>query len=101
MPGIHHHLHAGIVDEVLGIDDVGKFLRHLARTAQKKPVRQFHNVGFVNGVNLFAAVLAGVLEGKFGDARGAFFGDDLMASTTPERPRAPDPRTRPRYFRAR
>src|ERR1035437_1490477 len=31
----------------------------------------------MNGVNLFAAVLARILESEFGDARGALLGDDL------------------------
>ena len=33
--GIHHQLHAGVVDNVLAVKDFRKSLRHLARTAQK------------------------------------------------------------------
>ena len=54
---------------VLAVEDVGKALGDLAGAAEKQAVGELHDVGFVDGVNLFAAVLAGVLEGEFGDAR--------------------------------
>ena len=77
--GIHHQLHAGVVDDVLAVEDLGKPLGHLARAAQKQPVGELHDVGLVDGVNLLAAVLARVLEGELGDARRALFGDHLDA----------------------
>ena len=66
-----------LVDDVLGVEDLRELFRDFARAAQEEAVGELHDVGLVDGVDFFAAMLAGVLEGKLGDARGAFFGDDL------------------------
>ena len=77
--GIHDQLHAGVVDDVLAVKNLGESLGNLARAAQKQAVGELHDVGLVDGVNLLAAVLARVVKGEFGDAGGTFFGDDLDA----------------------
>src|SRR5665213_144975 len=79
LEGIHDQLHASVVDEVLAVENIREPLGHLAGTAQKKPVGELHDIGFVDGVNLFATVLARVFEGELGDARGAFLADNLDA----------------------
>ena len=52
--GIHHQLHAGVVHDVLAVGDLGIFLRDVARAADEQAVRQLHDVGFVDGVDLLA-----------------------------------------------
>ena len=54
-----------------------------AAAAQEQPIRQFHDVGFVDGMNLFALVLAGVLEGKTRNAGRSLLGNDLDAFNHP------------------
>src|SRR5258708_24971785 len=76
---IHHQLHTSVVDDVFAVSDLGKSLGHGAAAAQKQAIGELHDIGFMNGVNLLALVLAGVLEGKFGDAGGSLFRDDLQA----------------------
>ena len=76
---IHHQLHAGVVDDVLAISDLGIFLRDVARAANEQAIRQLHDVGFVDGVNLLAVMLARILKGESGNAGGSFLGDDLQA----------------------
>src|SRR5207244_873990 len=55
------------------------FLRHIARATEKKTIRQLHDIGFVDGVNLLALILASVFESKAGDARGSFLSNDFQA----------------------
>ena len=71
--GIHDKLHAGVVDDVLAVINLGKSFGHFAGAAQKEAVGQLHDVGFVDGVNLFAAVLAGVFEGKLARCGSSLF----------------------------
>ena len=77
--GIHDQLHASVVHDVLAVGDLGILLRDVARAADEQAVRQLHDVGLVDGVNLLAMHAARVLEGEPGDARGSLFGDDLQA----------------------
>ncbi|PYX04039.1 MAG: hypothetical protein DMG85_18580 [Acidobacteria bacterium] len=49
-----------------------------ADSIQKKAVREFHDVGLVDGVDPLALVLARILKGKARNAGGSFFGDDLQ-----------------------
>ncbi len=51
----------------------------VARTADEQSVGELHDVRLVNGVDLLASELAGVLKGPARDARGGLFGDDLDA----------------------
>src|SRR5438445_1486028 len=75
---IHDQLHAGVVYNVLAVGNLGIFFRDVARTAQKQTIRQLHDIGFVDGVNLLALILASVFESKAGDARGCFLSDDFQ-----------------------
>src|SRR2546426_8414968 len=43
-----------------------------------RSVGELHDVGFVNGVNLFSAMPARVLKREPGDPRRSLFGDDLQ-----------------------
>ena len=79
MVGVHHKLHAGVIDDVLGIDDLGKTSSDFAGAVEKEPVSQLHDVRLVDGVNLLAAKLARIIEGKLRDAGRTLFGDDLQA----------------------
>src|SRR5437762_7095854 len=66
---IHHQLHAGVVDDVLAIRNLRIFLRNIPRAAQEESVRQLHDVGLVDGMNLLAMILACVFKCKTGNAR--------------------------------
>src|SRR6185437_11906677 len=74
---VHDELHAGVVNDVLGVLDVVELFRHFARATQEEPVGELHDVGLVNGMDLLAAVLARVFKGEAGDTGGALLGDDL------------------------
>src|SRR6266568_167901 len=76
---IHDQLHAGVVDDVFAVEYFRKALGNLAGAAQKQAIGQLHDVGFVDGVDLFAAMLARVFKCEFSDAGRTFFGDDLDA----------------------
>ena len=52
---------------------------HGAGGREEKPVRQLHDVGFVNGVNLFAPVLARIFECELRNARRSALGNDFQA----------------------
>src|SRR5579864_2249599 len=77
--GIHHQLHAGVVDDVLAIGDLGIFLRDGTGTAKEQTIGELHDVGFVDGMDLLAFVLARIVESETRDAGGGFRGDDLQA----------------------
>src|SRR5690242_16254244 len=77
--GVHDQLHAGVVDDVLAVRDLGIFLGDVAGAAQEEAIGKLHDVGLVDGVNLLALVLAGVFEGETGNAGRSFLGDDLEA----------------------
>src|SRR6202007_1999717 len=53
--GMHHQLHAGVIYDVLAVGDLRIFLRYIARAAQEEPVREFHDIGLVDGVDLSAS----------------------------------------------
>ena len=46
---------------------------------EEESVGHLHDVGFVDGVNLLAIVVARVLESEFRDARAGLLRDDLQA----------------------
>src|SRR6266702_1041346 len=75
---IHDQLHAGVVYNVLAVGNLRIFLRYIARATEKKTIRQLHDIGFVDGVNLLALILASVFKSKAGDAIGSLLGDDLQ-----------------------
>src|SRR5207253_3888650 len=62
--GIHDQLHASVIHDVLAIGDLGILLGNVAGAAQKKAIREYHEVGLVNGVDPLALVLARIFEGK-------------------------------------
>jgi hypothetical protein len=77
--GVHHQLHAGVVDNVFAVGDLGILLRNVARAAQKQSIGQLHDVGFVDGMNFLALIFACILESKTRDACRGLLGDDLQA----------------------
>ena len=79
MQRIHHHLHAGVVDDQFLVLNFRELRGHGADRAEEQAVRELHDVGFVDGMNFFAAVTASVIEGKAGNARGSPFGNDFQA----------------------
>ena len=62
---------------------ISKILGDVAAAAQEQAVGKLHDISFVNGMNFLALILAGVLEGEFGDTGRRFFGDDLQALDHP------------------
>src|SRR5579883_325819 len=82
--GPDHKLHRGIIHDELLVLDLRKFGGCFAATAQKQTVGQLHDVGFVDGGNLLALVLARVGEGVAGNALGGGprnhfqAGDDIL-----------------------
>src|SRR2546429_5824264 len=63
---------------MLPVGNLRIFLRHIARATEKKTIRQLHDIGFVDGVNLLAVILASVFKSKAGDAIGSLLGDDFQ-----------------------
>ncbi len=76
---IHHDLHAGVVDDEFLVLDIGILFGDGANGLEKEAVGELHDVGFVDGVNFFAAMALGVFKSEVSDARGSLFGDDLEA----------------------
>ena len=74
---IHHQLHTGVVDDVFAVGDLRIFLGDIPRAAQEKTIRKLHDVGFVDGVDFFAFVLASVFKGESSDSGRGLFGNDL------------------------
>src|ERR1035437_7602787 len=77
--GMHHQLHAGVVDDVLAVSDLGILLRNRSRAAQKQSIGHLHHVDFVDGMEFLALVLATILEGETRDASASLLGHDLQA----------------------
>src|SRR5271157_2805826 len=76
---IHYQLHASVVHNMLAVGDLGIVLGNVARAADEQPVRQLHDVGFVDGVDFLAMHPPRIFEGKLRNARGRLLGDDLQA----------------------
>ena len=76
---IEDDLHAGVVHDHFLVFDFGIIGGDGADGAQEQAVGKFHDVGFVDGVNFFAAFALRVLKGEAGDASGSAFGDDFEA----------------------
>ena len=62
---------------MLAVENFRELLAHLTGATQEQPIGHLHDVGFVDGVNFLAAVLARIVESELGNARGAFFCNDL------------------------
>src|SRR5208283_5354733 len=77
--GVHHQLHASVVDNVLAVGDLGILFRDVARAAQKQAIGQLHDVGFVDAMNFLALVFASMRERETRNARGSLFADHLDA----------------------
>src|SRR6266404_3511191 len=77
--GPHHELHARIVDDLVFRFYLGVIPGHVAKTVEEKPIRQFHDVGFVNRRDLFSSFSTRILKRKSGDACRSLLGDDLDA----------------------
>src|ERR1019366_1356571 len=77
--GVHHQLHAGVVDDVLAVGDLGILLGDGSRAAQKQSIGHLHDVGFVDGMDLLAIVLTRILEGETRDASASLLRHDLQA----------------------
>src|SRR3984957_14570969 len=76
---VEHDLHAGVVYDELFVFYFRIARRDGANRFQEQAIRQFHDVGLVDGVNFFAAVFLGIVEREFRDARRGFLSDDLQA----------------------
>lgn len=71
------HLHASVVDDHVVVLDVGVVFGDAARSFEEAAVREFHDVGLVDGGDLLAVVSAGELKGVAAETLGIFDGDDL------------------------
>ena len=76
---IEHDLHAGVVYDEFLVFDVGILWGYVANGFEKEAIGELHDIGFVDGVNLFAAFTLGVFESEVGDLSRSFFGDDFEA----------------------
>ncbi|KAI3488747.1 hypothetical protein L1887_47088 [Cichorium endivia] len=68
---------AGAVEEVLVVGDVRVLLGDLSAGVEEHAVGHAHDGSLVDGGDLVAAVLLGVVEGVAGDALGSLVGDEL------------------------
>ena len=72
-------MHTGVVNDLVVGFDFRIIPGDVAEAIKKQTVRQFHNVGFVNGGYLLATFAARVLEGEASNARRGFLRDNLDA----------------------
>ncbi len=77
--GLLYELHAHIVHDAVFELNLGIFFSHFARHFKEKTVREFHDIGLVNGRHFLAFVLTRVVKGKFHDSFGAGHGDRFDA----------------------
>ena len=80
---IGDELHAGVVNDVLAVRDLGVILGDVARAADEKAIGKLHDVGLVDGVNLLAADLRAYANANLEIRVEAFSVMILMLSTTP------------------
>src|ERR1700757_1000144 len=76
---IHHQLHAGVVDDVFAVSDLGIIFRYVAAAAQEQAIGQLHDVRFVDGMNFLALILTRIGKCEFGNPRGSFLSNNLQA----------------------
>ena len=76
---IQNNLHASVIDDEFFVLDFGILRGDVTDALEKEAVRELHDVGFVDGVNFFAAFALGIFEGEMRDLRGGFFSDDFEA----------------------
>jgi hypothetical protein len=75
--GVGDNLEAGVVEK-LGVKlNVGVLLGKVVCGAEEETIGHLHDGGLVDGANLVAANLLGVLEGKAQDALRSLAGDEL------------------------
>ena len=74
---VFSYLHGSVVNNHVLKLDLWVVLGNLLTAAQKETVAKFHDIGFVNGSNLLAAVLGCVIESKLGNSPRFFGGDNL------------------------
>ena len=79
LPRVHHEVHAGGVDDLLVVRDVGVLARDGADALEEQPVAELHDVGLVDRRHLLPAVPPRVLEREPRDPRRRALGDDLQA----------------------
>ena len=77
LPRVQHQLHTGVVDDVFSVSNLGKSGGNLFATTQEKPIRQLHNIGFVDSVNLLAAMLFRIIKRRLRNPRRPLPRDDL------------------------
>src|SRR5690606_15954501 len=75
----HHKLHTAIVDDLVICLDLRKILRDVVKAFEEKPVRELHNVRFMDGRNLLSAIRLRVFERIAGDTCRCLLGNDLQA----------------------
>lgn len=76
---IQNDLHAGVVHDEFFVFDFGVLRGDGADGFEEEAVRKLHDVGFVDGVDFFAALALGVFEGEVRDLRGCSFRNDFQA----------------------
>src|SRR6266850_989672 len=77
--GPHHELHARVIDNLVVRFYLGVITGNVAKTVEEKPIRQFHDVGFVNCRDLFPSFTTRILKRKSRDASRRFLGNDFDA----------------------
>src|SRR5208337_1500651 len=75
---VHHQLHTGVVHNVLAVSNLRIFSGDIARAADEQPVRELHDIGFVNSVDLLTLEAACIFKRKAGDAGRGLLSDDLQ-----------------------
>src|SRR5205809_262601 len=70
LQGIHDDLHAGVIDDEFLVLDGREFRGYHSDRFQEQAVRKLHDIGFVNGVNLFSTVALGIFKREFRNPRG-------------------------------
>ena len=70
-------LHRGVVDDHLLVLQMGILFGHLPASLQKQAITYLHDIGLVNGSDLFPAGETGELEAVVGDLETGLHGGDL------------------------
>lgn len=70
-------LHRSVVDNHVGVFNLGVFLTNLLDGGTEKTISQLHDVGLVDGGDLLTVVLQGKVVGETGDTLRLVLGDNL------------------------
>lgn len=76
---IAYQLHRSVVDDHLLEVNPRVELRHRLAASQEQSIAELHDVGLVDGCDLLAVVLDGVVESELGDPQRLLLCDDLQA----------------------